>query len=394
MSTLLVLSLAFAAQVAPVDAPSTWVEPQAHTLKTVFGLRYKRSYASFKLLQTNAEEWTEPLISADRSRIYVGTRSGVLETLDLATGESLWKRKDMGTMGYGMAEYRGYLVLGSDSSLVAVDQQIGRDRWKVDLGAKIGAAFVVTGTVAVVPIRPNALVAVDLVSGNILWRAKRPTPEGISVRGQCPPTVDAARNRVFAGFSDGSLLSLDLVSGKTNWVATLGKRRDFFADVDVQPLLTDGGRALLTASYNGGLFKVDTETGKIIWQQDLKRVTGLTRVEPGLIVASLGSGQVAGIYEANGKVRWRYKLRRGYPTKAISLAHGLTAFGVSQGPLTVLDIGTGRPVQLLTPGSGLSVPPVVEGPDLIALSNRGMLLVLRHGAGIGVARYHAPPAQP
>lgn len=394
MSSLLVLSLAFVAQVAPVDAPSTWVEPEAATLKNVFGLRYKRSYAAFKLLQTNAEEWTEPLISADRARIYVGTRAGVLETLDLETGESIWKRKDMGAMGYGMAEHRGFLLLGSDSSLVAVDQQIGRDRWKVDLGAKIGAAFVVTGTVAIVPIRPNALVAVDLVSGNILWRAKRPTPEGISVRGQCPPTVDAERNRVFVGFSDGTLLALDLKTGKTNWVATLGKRRDFFADVDVQPLLMDGGRALLTASYNGGLFKVDAETGKTIWQQELKRVTGLTRVEPGLIVATLGSGQVVGVYEANGKVRWRYKLNKGYPTKAVSLDHGLTAFGVSQGPLTILDTGTGRPVQLLTPGSGLSVPPVREGPDLIALSNRGLLLVMRHGQGIGVARYHAPAPQP
>lgn len=387
MSSPLLLSLALLAQVAPADAPSTWVEPQAQSLKKVFGLRYTRDYSEFQLLQTNAEEWTQPLISADRARIYVGTRSGVLEALDLSTGDSLWKRADMGAIGWGMQEYRGYVVLGSDSSLVAVDQQLGRDHWKVELDGKISAGVVVTGTIALAPIRPNAVVAVDLVKGEVLWRIKRPTPDGITVRGQCTPAVDPATGRAYLGFSDGTVLAVDLQTGKTLWIATLGVRRDFFADVDVQPLLTDNGKALITASYNGGLFKLDAESGREIWKQDLTRISGLTRVEPGLLVATLGSGQVAGVYEANGKVRWRYKVKKGYPTQAVSVGHGLAIFGVSKGPMTVLEVNTGRPVQLIAPGSaGQSVPPAREGSELVALTNKGMLLVLRHGAGIGVTR--------
>jgi len=387
VSSLLLLSLALAAQVAPGDAPSTWVEPEASTLKRVFGVRYTRDYSEFQLLQTNAEEWTQPLISADRARVYIGTRSGVLEALDLATGDSLWKRRDMGAIGWGLAEHRGYVLLGSDSSLVAVDQQLGRDHWKVELDGKLAAGLAVTGTVALAAIRPNAVVAVDLVKGKVLWRVKRPTPDGITVRGQCAPTIDERLNRAYLGFSDGTVVAVDIATGKTVWLATLGIRRDFFADVDAQPILVDSGKALITASYNGGLFKLDTETGKEIWKQDLKRISALSQAEPGLLMATLGNGQVAGIYAANGKVRWRYKAKKGYPTRVVPVGHGLVAFGVSQGPMTVLDVGTGRPVQLLTPGSGgVSVPPAHEGSDLVLLTNKGMLLVLRHGEGVGAAR--------
>lgn len=387
MGALLLAALAALGQptAAAPEAPAVWVQPEADTLTRVFGVRYTRSYADFELLKTNEEEWTVPLISEDGVRLYVATRTGVLEALDLATGESLWKRDDLGTVGYGMAEFRGRVVLGSDSALVALDPQLGREHWRLDLDGKISAAMTLTGTVALVSVRPNALVAVDLVAQKVLWRIKRPTPDGITVRGQCTPGVDAARGRAYVGFSDGALLAVDIATGNTLWVTTLGIRKDFFADVDVTPLLADGGKALITASYNGGLFKLDAETGAKIWSQPLHRITGLVRIDRGLLVASLGSGQVAGLYEANGKVRWRYKVKKGYPTAPVALDPGLVAVGVSKGPLTILEAVTGRPVQLITPGSGLSVPPTRSERDLVALTNEGLLLVTRRGEGVGAA---------
>lgn len=382
----LLLCAVFAAQTSPADAPSTWVEPDPSSLRRVFGVRYKKDYSTFELLKTNAEEWTPPLISEDRSRLYVGVHTGELEALDLTSGERLWRREDMGTIGWGMREHRGHLLIGSDSSLVAVDQQLGGDAWRVDLDGKVAAPMAVTGTVAVVPVRPNAVVAVDLVSAKVLWRVKRPTPDGITVRGQCPPTIDEARGQVYVGFSDGTLLALDLRSGNTVWVAALGIKRDFFADVDVQPVMSEDGKALLTASYNGGLYKLSAEDGKQLWKQPITRVTGLVRVARGLMVATLGSGQVIGLYEENGKVRWRYKVAKGYPTTPIALEHGFVAFGVSQGALTILEVGTGRPKQLLTPGSGFSVAPDYHSPDLVGLTNEGLLLVLRYGEGVGASR--------
>lgn len=369
----------------PTADDAMFTAPAPDSLRRVFGVRYKRDYGSFELLQTNQEEWTVPRISDDGARVYVGTRSGVLEALDLFSGEVLWTRRDMGTLGWGLSEFRGYLVLGSDANLVAVDQQIGRDHWKVDLGGRVSAPLTVTGTVALVPIRPNNLLAVDLVEGKVLWRFGRPTPDGISVRGQCSPTVDEARGQVYMGFSDGTLVALSLKDGTTQWVSTLGKRKDFFPDVDATPLLTTDGKGLIAASYNGGLFELDPDTGERRWAQPVERIFALTRVEPGLIAASLGNGQVVGLYEANGKVRWRYRAKSGYPTKAVDVGNGKLVFGTSRGPITVLETQTGRPVQLIDPGSGLSVAPAHRSPDLVALSNKGLLLVMRYGEGVGIS---------
>lgn len=392
MSAVLIAALAALGQPAAAapaaaapEAPAAWIQPDPSTLRRVFGVRYTRSYADFELLKTNEEEWTVPLISPDGVRLYVGTRTGILEALDLATGESLWKRTDMGTLGYGMAEFRGRVLVGSDAALVGLDPQIGKEHWRVEIEGKLAAEMTVTGTVALLPVRPNTLVAVDLVEHKVLWRVKRPTPDSITVRGQCPAVIDAARGRVYVGFSDGTLVALDKDTGSTVWVAPLGTRKDFFADVDVAPILVDDGKALLTASYNGGLFKLDAETGNRIWHQPLGRITGLVRIDRGLLVASLGSGQVAALYEANGKVRWRYKVKKGYPSQPIALEHGLVAFAVSKGPITILDAARGRPVQLITPGSGMVVPPARSGDDMVALTNEGLLLVMRRGEGGGAA---------
>lgn len=384
MSAALLLTclLAQTAGAAPVKAPGPrWVRPDPATLKKVYGLRHHVELGEFELLKNNQQEWTSPYLSADGVRMFGGTRSGRLECREIGSGVLLWARTDLGAIGASMGEFRGQLVLGSDSSLLLLDQQLGQTRSKVDLSGAIGGRLVITGTVAVLPLRPNLVMAVDLVAGQELWRHKRATPDGITVRGQAAPTVDAKARRVYGGYSDGALVALNLDKGTPLWTAQLGNARDFFADVDTQPLLVDGGTAILAASYNGGLYKLDAATGKVIWKQPINRILGMVRTQPGLVVAADGDGQVLGILEATGQVRWRYKLKHGAPTEPIALGNNLVAVGASNGPVAILDVEEGQPVQLFNPGSGLSVPPFARGNDLLLMTNKATFLALRYGEG-------------
>lgn len=362
-----------------------FTKPEPGTLRRVLGLRFTKDLSEFDLLEINEEEWTTPLISDDNVRGFVGTRKGKLYAYDLTSGEELWKRSDMGAIGASMIEFRQKVILGSDSSLVALDQQIGKERWRLDLDAPIGGRMVRTGTIAVIPIRPNAYVAVDLLKGERIWQTKRPTPEGISVRGQAPPAIDRVRRRAYLGFSDGALVSMNLDTGGTEWVAQLGNARDFFADVDSQPQLVDGGRAVIAAAYNAGLFKVEAETGRVIWKREQTRINSLTRVGASMLVAGHGDGQVLGIGTSKGNVRWRFRFVKGAPVEPLSIGRNLVAVGCTAGPMAVLSIDDGRPVQLVNPGSGVSVPAFWDDPDLLLLSNKALLLVMRYGSGTGTA---------
>lgn len=363
-----------------------FVRPQPSTLSTIFGARWKIDVAKFEFLGSAPEEWARPYISEDGARAFAGARTGTLYGMDLITGERLFEKKAVGEIGYEMAEFRGLLLIGADQDLLGLDQQIGGERFRVEIGGRIGGPMTVTGTVALLPVRPNVLVAVDLVKREVLWRQKRPTPEGISVRGQAKPVVDAKKGRVYAGYSDGALLAISIASGDILWTATLGNAREFFADVDAEPVIVDGGKALVAASYNGGLFKLDAETGRQIWKRETLRIAGLARVGAGLLVATDGDGQVLGLYAASGKIRWRYKQKRGFATAPIPVGRQLVAVANSEGAVAFLDIETGRPKQLYAFGGGVSVAPFYRDPDIVVLSNQGAFVALRYGHGIGVTK--------
>ncbi len=366
-------------------APSThWVQPEPGSLSVIFGARWKIDVAEFELLASRPEEWSRPYISQDGARAFAGARTGILHGVDLHSGERLFERKGLGEIGYDMAEFRGLLLLGSDQDLIAVDQQIGQTRFSIPVGGRMGGPMTVSGTVAYVPVRPNVLVAVDLVEQKEIWRKKRPTPEGISVRGQCKPVFDAARGVIYVGYSDGALLALDAKTGDERWTSVLGKPREFFADVDAAPLMVDGGKSIIAASYNGGLYKLDAETGRTQWKQEIFRIMGIVDVGSGLLVASDGDGQVLGLYRATGAVRWRYKLESGSPTMPVDVGRQLVAVGSTEGPIAFLEIDTGRPKQLFSLGAGISVPPAYRDPDLLVLSNQGAFIALRYGQGISV----------
>lgn len=382
MNAALLLTLVLAQTTGGPGGPAPkWVRPEPSTLKKVYGLRHAFELSEFELLKNNQEEWTRPYVSADGVRMFAGARTGRLECREVGTGELLWYRNDLGAIGASMGEFRGQLVVGSDSSLLLLEQQLGQDRKKVDLSGAIGGRLTITGTVAIIPIRPNLVMAVDLVAGQELWRYKRATPDGITVRGQAAPTVDPVSRKVYAGYSDGALVALSLDKGTPLWTAQLGNARDFFADVDTQPLLVDGRAALIAASYNGGLYKLDASNGRPIWKQEIFRILGLAQASPGLLVASDGDGQVLGLFEATGKVRWRYKLKHGAPTEPVALGRSLVAVGASNGPLAILDVEEGQPVQLFNPGSGLSVAPYVRDQDLVIMTNKAGFLALRYGEG-------------
>lgn len=368
------------------EASAGWVKIERSDMTRVFGMRFRAQLSELEVLSAKPEEWTAPHISADGATVYAGARNGTIEARALSTWDVLWKRKGLGSIGASMAEHRENLLVGSGSWLLALDRETGDERWRVDLGGSVGGRIVLTGTVAIVPVRPNAFAAIDAASGRALWRLKRPTPEGITLRGQAAPAIDAGRNRVFLGFSDGALVAASLDRGDTLWTQALATATQAFPDIDAQPVILGSGESILAASYAGGLAKIEAKTGRIEWRRDVPRITAMAPSGSSIVVASDGDGQVLGLIPDQGTVRWRFRFSRGSPTEPISIGRGMVVVGSSLGPLAVLDAISGKPLQLVAPGSGASVPPAFRDPDLALLSNKGLLLALRYGEGIGMTR--------
>ncbi len=382
---LALIAAPISAEAAP-EATLGFVKPETDTLRNVYGLRRAVRVANPELLDFNPEEWSAPLISRDNGLVFAGTTDRSLHAVWIGSGKTLWVNKGFGDFGRYMAQHRDTLIAGVDSSVVGIEGFTGKTLWKVEVRGPVGGPITVTGTVAVVPVRSNSFVAVDAVSGKELWRIKRPTPDGITVRGQAAATVDRRNGRVFLGFSDGYLVAVRLQDGEQIWAAPLGNERALFADVDTKPILLEGGRSVLAASYNGGLVRLNAETGRAIWKKpDVSHLTGLEKIpDAQLVAASFGDGEILGIEPLGGTVRWRYKLDDGTPGRPVALGDGLVLASSTAGTAAVLEIASGRPVQVLSGGAGIHGTPAVRGHDIAILTDRGMILLHRKGEGTGV----------
>jgi hypothetical protein len=376
-----VASALLASLIATAGVAAAAFEPQP-----VWGVRYIVEFANFELLRINREEWSRPFIDRSGRLMVVGTRSGILEARDLARGEIQWSKRDVGNVGAEMEDWRGAVLLGLDSDLVALDEDDGRERWRIPLDGRLSGPIAREDDLAVVPIRPNGFVAVDLDAAEIIWRQKRPTPDDLTVRGQAGAWIDARRDLAALGFSDGTLLGVSLKTGEIRWVVRLGEAGEFFRDVDTTPIAVDDGRSLMVASYNAGIYKVDAERGSLVYERPIRRVHGAVRAEPlDLLVLSTGDGEVVGFDPGPGTVRWRYLVNEGFPTAPVAAGDGQVFVGTSKGALSLVDGRTGAPQQLVAPGSGTSVPPMVRGDDAVALSNKAMLLVFGKHRGNSIS---------
>lgn len=361
---------------APAAAP-IWRRPNRDELRRVVGIRYLKDLSRFEMLAVHAQQWGRCYISKDGARLYVPDRWRTLRAFELSTGALLWERRGVGNVGPSMFEQGGRLWVGAGSELIALSPATGEQKQQLPLDGWVGASPTISGSLAILPLRPNSFVAVDLDTHKERWRVTRATPELLTVKGQARATVDEARGLAYLGFSDGMLMAVSLANGQTQWMAPLGRRRAFFPDVDAQPLLIDG--LLLAASYNHGLFWLDPKTGEVKQRQDVLHITHLLEAGPDLLIAATGDGEVVGLTRG-GQPRWRYRMEQGYAHRPELLGE-YVVFGSAGGPLTVLEQKTGRPLQLINPGSGFSTSPAVRGEDLAVLTNEATLLVLKKGAG-------------
>ncbi|MGB3944430.1 MAG: PQQ-binding-like beta-propeller repeat protein, partial [Methanothrix sp.] len=227
-------------------------------------------------------------------RIYVGSFSGDLYSVDAATGETVWKRTlEEDPQWWGIASSplvleEGVLVTafssgtlfrldldgdevwslstgrtdpyaspasrdgkvyfaGGDPALYSVDLSSGTPLWKLPTEAPItstpsvayGSVFFATR---------DALVAVDAATGDELW--KEPMRGTIS-----SPAV--SRGRVYVGSDDATLDCRDALDGELIW------RTEVDSPVRSSPLVAGG--LVYFGSYQGDVYALDALDGSEIW---------------------------------------------------------------------------------------------------------------------------------
>jgi outer membrane protein assembly factor BamB len=175
------------------------------------------------------------------------------------------------------------------------------------------------------------------------------------------------------GFSDGTLVSLDLADGGVRWekpLAPSGVQQ--FVDVDTTPVLDEAGH-VYAASYSGGLYALDAETGDVVWNSVAQGITSL--VMHNNVVVATGDDRLDAYLGDSGKLLWSQTLQERAGLEPV-LVKGMLLVP-AQRSLLFVDPRTGQPRLAWNPGEGISAPPRVVGGKVYVLSNNGYLYALR-----------------
>lgn len=232
--------------------------------------------------------------AVEGERVYVAGHGGDVQALELATGRDLWRVDTELELSGGPAVGEGLVVVGSsEGALVALDSTNGAKRWQVTTGGEVLTAPSIASGLVVVRTVDGRLRGLRTADGTEAWNYEQPVPR-LSLRGNAAPVVSG--DMVLAGLDNGKVVALSLVSGEVLWATTVAPahgKTEIERLVDIDSPVRVSGSDVFVVGYQGRIAMLALGTGQIWWGRDLSSNRGFTADENTLYVTTSDSSVVA-----------------------------------------------------------------------------------------------------
>ena len=345
-----------------------------------------------------------PEIDVAHRRVFVPSSDRGLYALRADDGETLWRFETMGAVQceplYDAAEDAVYFG-SNDGALYKVRAADGKLVWRFATNSEVARRPVLHGGMIYAVNANDTVVALDAATGKLRWTQHRTPAMGMEIAGYAGPTLTG--DRLVVAFSDGHVMGYDPKDGSEKWQPvdlsaeaeqTVGEGQLKYLDVDTTPVpaTIEAGRVVFVASFAGGVFALDAETGAQVWSNT--RATGVTELllwsqpahparEPAMpqvparrvLIASSGPTGLWGLDPEDGREVWRKPLPEGGFTAPAPVA-GALLVGTSRYGLFLLSPIDGGAIDGLEASGGLAMTPAAHGLHAFALTNAGRLLGL------------------
>ncbi len=357
-------------------------------------------------------------------RVYILNKDGYLYSLDINTGDVIWKYKGPGFLMFPgnptVADGKVYATTGQsasytvemgESEFACLDAYTGQLIWKLPIEsfAPRESVAVAYGTLYMIP--GNVTTAVDTITGDEyatlnevwalrsepwpMWRrdpehtaAGQTGPADLTLRwkfmtgGGVVSSPSVAYGRVYFGSQDKNVYCVDARDSELIW------KFETEARIMSSPAVVDG--KVYIGPDDGYVYCLDAYNGNLIWKEDAGgyveahfSAAVLLRSSPMVVNGRVYVGSLdTNVYcldATNGDVNWKFKTE-GYISSSPAVVNG-AVYVVSQEPdsgaLYKLDAASGNviwktsiPYQLLfIEGTDLHASPTVADGMVFAASN-------------------------
>ena len=317
-----------------------------------------------------------PLAVATQGGVFtVAAGDGTVVALQADSGREVW-RADVGAkLGAGVgSDGRFTAVVTREGDLIVLDA--GKVVWRKPLGARVTTAPLVAGERVFVLGVDRTVQAFDVLDGRRLWTLKRPgDPLTLAQAGLLmafKDTLVAAQGPRIAG--------IDPLRGTVRWDVPIASPRgtnevERLADV-VAPAVRIGDTVCARA-FQSAVGCVNAERGNLVWTKNVGGTEGVAGDDQ-LVIGADASDRLAAWRTASGEAAWSSEklMYRGLGTP---LSVGPTVvFGDAEGFVHWLARDTGETVlRLPTDGSPVVVAPAVSGTTMLVVTKNGGLFAFR-----------------
>lgn len=240
-------------------------------------------------------------------RVFASTGYGELIAIDVATSSIAWRAKLDAPARTAPAVGNGKVAVTAQSGALQVfDATTGALAWRgtVDAsGASLlgaGSAGIAGDTLVVVDAN-NQVMAFDLNTGVQKWQAAINSSSSISAisglkDASASPVIHG--DTVYATGAGNALVAIDLKTGESRWQLQVASTET--------PVVS--GNALFLIDLENRMFAVDTKTGKVIWAQALPDTPSSRRkgswagpvMAAGKLWATSNDGRIASVDAVTG----------------------------------------------------------------------------------------------
>ncbi len=346
-----------------------------HHLSSVsLGEEYDQGLAPAPIVTENA------LIAMDGSgMVSAHARSDIDRTL--WENDSGVEEDETSILGGGLTVDSGTVYAATGyGRLMAIDENTGKTKWRVSVGAPVRGAPDALDNVVVVLTADNQTILFDSATGTPIWN-HRGIKETSGFFSMTSPVI--AQGLVFVAYSSGELFALRLETGRPVWADALASSNrtsaiSGFSGIKADPVVQEG--VLYAVGASGGMVASAALNGRPLWQADIASITTPWGAGNLMFVVTTRS-ELIGLFKRDGLVAFKVELierdnlGRDVTPKLYApiLMNGDVCVINEQGLLRCYDPASGKRTRRLELDEDIASSPVVAGGALYLITRDGVL---------------------
>lgn len=311
--------------------------------------------------------------AVDSGAVYAASEDGDITKLDAANGKQIWRVSAGEKLSGGVGAGEKLVLVGTPRGMVlAFDANTGKPLWKSKVASEVLSAPRIYHGVVVVRSGDSRIYGIDAVDGKRKWVYERATPT-LSLRSSAGVAIDDG-GIAFVGFAGGKLVALDAMSGKVVWEASVAQPKgatEIERIADITSLPVADGRYVYAAAFQGRIVGIERSSGRVLWNRDISSYVGLT-ADGSTIYVTQSNGAVYALDYSSGKTFWRQGgLQYRQTTAPIAVAR-YALLGDFEGYVHLLSHDDGDfAARVKTDGSGIMPQPMLLNSNVALFQTRG-----------------------